>query len=194
MTLKRALEQYMNDFNSILNHLSRKLRKEILKRDKYRCCISGREYDPSFLDIHSIISRNDWMRFFLNFIDMSEYLLNGKHEEYLELMKFWGDNFINNPNNLITVCTDCHRDSRFQKNLTYALIHSTKPKKSSKIRCEERRNDEEGGASTPYVYLSPGSGGAGQAQLKMIPEESERIGILNGIYKKRCREWDSKKT
>ncbi len=106
------MTQYITDFNKIVDNHTKEIRDIILDRDKYKCFnCHGEELDSKALEAHHKISRDYWYNIFLKFVNMDKYLVRGKHEEYLELMKFWTVNYINNLNNLITLCTDCHKSN-----------------------------------------------------------------------------------
>jgi len=74
----------------------------ILKRDKNKCRLCGISNAVAGLEMHHIISVDDYVAFLFRQLDRKNI------SDSIKFVKWYAKRVINNPNNLIMLCQDCH--------------------------------------------------------------------------------------
>ena len=90
--------RFMNKLKQIIRDDVKKMREGILKRDKHKCQLCEEEK----LEIHHIIAVDDYIGFYFGQLDKNNVL------ESVKFLKQQSLSVINNPVNLVTLCSECH--------------------------------------------------------------------------------------
>lgn len=94
--------RFINKLKQIVRSNAKSKRKMILKRDKNECRLCGASSAIVDLEMHHIISVDDYVAFLFRQLDKKNV------SESIKFVKWYAKRVINHPSNLIMLCQDCH--------------------------------------------------------------------------------------